>query len=109
MAHLSSVNMRIQFNALRWLPGARLYGEQGALPGGLSRNRAYFEQWAHIEGSVDDVGEALLYDPQTSGGLLMAVPFDSVGLLLAELTSAGELATVIGDVSPGDGQIFIVS
>ncbi len=109
MAHLSGVNMRIQYTALHWLPGARLYGERGAFAGGLSRNRAYFEQWVHIEGRLDDVGQALLYDPQTSGGLLMSVSPDTAQALFDDLTSAGEVASIIGDVTAGDGQVLVVS
>jgi selenide,water dikinase len=109
MAHLSGVNLRIQHNALQWLPGARLYGEQGAFAGGLSRNRAYFEQWVHFEGSLDAVWQALLYDPQTSGGLLMAVSSDSVRTLLDEMATAGEVASIIGDVTIGDGQVLVSS
>jgi selenide,water dikinase len=108
MAHLSGVNLRIQYSALHWLPGARLYGEQGAFAGGLSRNRAYFEQWVHFEGIVDDVGQALLYDPQTSGGLLMAVSPGSVRTLLDEMARAGEAASIIGTVTTGDGQVLVL-
>jgi selenide,water dikinase len=107
MAHLSGVSLRIHYNDLQWLPGAQRYAEIGAVPGGTSRNRAYFEQWVQIASDVDDTGEVLLYDPQTSGGLLMSVSSDRAPALTDQLVAAGEVASVIGEVIPGDGQVFV--
>lgn len=109
MAHLSGVNLYIQYSTLHWMPGARSYGEQDIFPGGMSRNRTYFEGWIHFDKGIDDVAQQLLFDPQTSGGLLMVVAPDAAEPLRDELTSAGEIAGIIGEVSPGDGQVFVVS
>jgi selenide,water dikinase len=107
MAHLSRVNLRIQFGRLQWLPGAQVFAENGAIPGGTSRNRAYFEQWVLLEANLDDVDQTLLYDPQTSGGLLMSVPGDRASALVDQLVAAGEVASVIGEVIPGDGHVIV--
>ncbi len=108
MAHLSGVNLHIQHKALQWLPGAREYAERHIFPGGTGRNRTYFEQWVHFDDEVDGVAQQLLFDPQTSGGLLMAIESNKAEMLCDHLTNIGEIAAVIGDVSPGDGQVIIV-
>jgi len=109
MAHLSGVNLHIQHKALHWLLGAREYAERDIFPGGTGRNRIYFEQWVRFDKDVDDVVQQLLFDPQTSGGLLMAIEPDKAETLCNQLTNVGEIAAIIGDVSPGDGQVIIVS
>jgi selenide,water dikinase len=109
MAHLSRVNLHIEYRALRWLTGARNYAEQGIFPGGLGRNRTYFEKWMQFEDDIDDISRQLMYDPQTSGGLLIAIEADKAETLCDRLTHAGEIAAIIGTVSAGDGQIIILS
>jgi selenide, water dikinase len=109
MAHLSGVNLHIHHEAVQWLGGARTYAEQGIFPGGMSRNRIYFEQWVHFDNNVDDVVQQLLFDPQTSGGLLMGIEAGKAEALCDQLSKAGEIAAIIGDVRLGDGQIIIVS
>ncbi len=55
---------------------------------GLKANRRYFEPQVEYISSLDEAHRALLYDPQTSGGLLLLVPEDAVGGLLADLPAA---------------------
>jgi len=59
---------------LRFLPGALEYARQGAVPGGLKNNREFavcaVETLRELPREIED----LLYDPQTSGGLLIALP-----------------------------------
>lgn len=109
MARLSNVDLHIENHALNWLLGALAYGEQGLFPGGMKRNRSYFTQWAVFDESMDEVSQDLLFDPQTSGGLLMAVPPHRADSLCAELQGAGENAAIIGEVGPGKGRVFITS
>jgi selenide,water dikinase len=108
MAHLSRVNLQIQHKAVQWLPGAHEYAQQGTFPGGTGRNRIYFEQWVRCSDDVDEVVQQLLFDPQTSGGLLMAIEPDKADVLCSQLTDTGEIAAIIGDVSLGNGQVIIV-
>ena len=57
----------------------------------------------------DDPAELALYDPQTSGGLLIAVPSEKHAWLLAELEAAGVTAWTVGTTLPGDaGSIELV-
>jgi selenide,water dikinase len=107
MAHLSGVDLHIEFGSLEWLPGARDYGEQGIFPGGTGRNRAYFNEWIYFDEGVTEVEQQLLFDPQTSGGLLMAVSADKAQDLHDNLNQLGDLARLIGDVSHGTGCVYI--
>lgn len=107
MAHLSSADFVIQFSELRWYPGAVEYAETDFIPGGLYRNQEYFSQWVRLEGDFVEWQKLLLYDPQTSGGLLMAAAADKADMLLQDLRTAGETAAVIGTVVAGHGNLII--
>ncbi len=67
MALGSGVTLEIERTRLQFLPGAEEYAAAGSLPGGLARNREFV--LPEVEGEAD----SLLYDPQTSGGLLIAM------------------------------------
>ena len=73
----------------------------------MHRNREYYKQWVDLKRPLEFWQEYLLYDPQTSGGLLMAVAPDQAPDLLARLMQANEPAALIGSVEPGDGRILI--
>jgi selenide,water dikinase len=74
MAMASQVTLEIDAASIEFLPGAVEYAEQGALPGGLKNNRAFAECAVTVKGEINEAVLALLYDPQTSGGLLISVP-----------------------------------
>jgi len=70
MAIASRVTIEIDPRAVRFLPGALEYARQGAIPGGLKNNREFVAGCVSGQSEFDD----LLYDPQTSGGLLFTLP-----------------------------------
>lgn len=70
MAIGSKVTIEIDASRVRFLDGAQEYAAAGAIPGGLNNNREFVESCVESAGAVDP----LLYDPQTSGGLLIALP-----------------------------------
>jgi selenide, water dikinase len=74
MAMASGVTLEIDAASIEFLPGAVEYARQGTLPGGLNNNRAFAECAVAVRGTVDELLLTLLYDPQTSGGLLISVP-----------------------------------
>jgi selenide,water dikinase len=108
MAHLSEVDFRIAYSTLHWLPGAEDYGAQGIFPGGMWRNREYFEQWVEFEVDLTENQQNLLFDPQTSGGLLIAVAPEKAQPLQDELKSEGVQVCIIGEVQHGIGKIHVV-
>jgi selenide,water dikinase len=73
MALASNVTLEIATDQLRFLPGAVDYARQGALPGGLKNNRDFASCAVEALRELPREIEDLLYDPQTSGGLLIAL------------------------------------
>jgi selenide,water dikinase len=101
MAHLSLVDFRIDMDKLPWLPGAIGYGQAGAFPGGMARNLDYYSRWVTFGEGVSLLMQDMLWTPETSGGLLVAVAPEMV-----ELFRKGcETAVVIGEVLEGSGYI----
>jgi selenide,water dikinase len=90
MALGSKVTIEIDPKAVRFLPGAVEYAKAGAIPGGLHNNRE-FAAWC-VEGSSEF--EDLLYDPQTSGGLLIALPERDAAQLELKLPDAYRIGQV---------------
>lgn len=109
MAAAGKVDFAISFSALLWLSGVIEYAEQDIFPGGKGRNRDYFEQWVRFDIDLDEYQQDLLFDPQTSGGLLIAVDSANSDELVRELNKTGDLARIIGEVQSGDGQLIITA
>lgn len=109
MARLSNVDFQLDFARLPWLPGTMEYAEAGVFPGGMGRNRDCFARWIALDSALQEYQESLLYDPQTSGGLLMSVARESAEDLLRELASVGVDARDIGAVVAGSGVIAVTS
>jgi selenide, water dikinase len=84
MALASDVTIEIDSQRIQFLPGAVEYAQTGAIPGGLKNNREFVIEC--VEGSSEF--EDLLYDPQTSGGLLIALPESDAGRYLKRCASA---------------------
>jgi selenide,water dikinase len=74
MAVASSVTLEIDAGAMRFLPGAPDYARAGAIPAGLKNNREFASCAVAVRRELPAEIEALLYDPQTSGGLLISLP-----------------------------------
>ena len=90
MALASKVTIEIDPRAVRFLPGAIEYARQGAIPGGLKNNREFASSCVEGSSEFDD----LLYDPQTSGGLLIALPEQDAALLEGKLPEAYRIGRV---------------
>jgi selenide,water dikinase len=73
MAMASGLTYEVEVDAVRFLPGAVEYARQGAIPGGLKNNREFVSSIVEKRRELPEEIEALLYDPQTSGGLLMTL------------------------------------
>ncbi len=74
MALAGGVTLEIETARIGFLPGALDYARQGAIPGGLKNNREYASCDVDVVKVPEPEVETLLYDPQTSGGLLVALP-----------------------------------
>ena len=92
----SGVGVDLDVAAVPALPFARDYAAAGLSPGGTKRNRDFAGCLVDGLDSLPPDDAALLFDPQNSGGLLMAVPPGEVDSLLRRLVSDGVRAAVIG-------------
>jgi len=101
MAEQSGVAIRIRLGDLPVLPGALRYAAADMVPGGAERNAEYYGRSTDLAPGLDPARQALLWDPQTSGGLLAAVHPDAVDALLERFGREGVGATVIGGVFEG--------
>lgn len=106
MAHASGVQFRIQRDHLPVLDGALELAGQGSIPGGTARNRDYLRDKVLFTEDLSPEWDALLFDPQTSGGLLMAVPHAKLDTLIKELDTRAVAHWKIGNVVEGAG-IFV--
>jgi selenide,water dikinase len=106
----TQIGMTIEAGALPLLPEVTAYAEMGLLPAGLHRNRAFREEQIEFGGSVPQPLQDILFDPQTSGGLLVALPEKQGAVLMKQLAQAGiERAAIVGQVTTGrPGRLTVV-
>ncbi len=89
MAVGSTVSIRIDHERLAYLPGAIDAAQAGFVSGGLKNNREFLEGCVEFSPNVPDEVRTLLYDPQTSGGLLVAVAPEAADTLMSLLERRG--------------------
>jgi selenide, water dikinase len=100
LAQASGVALEFDVGKVPLLPGAREAVAEGHVPGGLVANRAYLEEWVQVESGVGSSHE-LLYDPQTSGGLLIVVAAEDTLQLSDALQRRNEPVYPVGRVVEG--------
>jgi len=98
MALASNVSLRLHAGSLPLLEGALECVRAGHIPGGLNANREFAECVVNYGDEIPEDTKTLLFDPQTSGGLLIAVVEDRSVELQEALNSAGVTAVEIGEV-----------
>jgi len=104
MAAGSEVTIVLESTTLPLLPGAVNLAEEGHLTGGCRRNRAYLEDKVVVDPSVRPGLVEISFDPQTSGGLLIALPQADAPRLVSELQASGvTAATIVGYAVPHRG------
>jgi selenide,water dikinase len=103
MAEKSGVQLRFSLAKLPFLDGALEYADQWLFPAGTCSNeRAYQDHVTFAPEIVEEV-QQLLYTPETSGGLLVAVPRHKLEALLPLFQEAGHPCWVVGEVVEGEG------
>ena len=103
MAEASAVSLKLSFAEIPFISCARKYAEMGCFPGGTFDNKKHFESKIKFSDSIDEPNQMLLFDPQTSGGLLLGVPPEKLDMFLARAREMGQAAWVIGRVETGAG------
>ena len=99
MVSASSVSVRVNVEAIPYMEEALAYARMGLVPAGAYRNREHSQAYVNI-GDVEEAYTDVLYDPQTSGGLLASVPKKYAERILCELrqVNTGTKSAVIGTV-----------
>src|SRR5690606_19876601 len=95
MADGSGLTAEIDYARVPRLPGVEYYLEQGCVPGGTQRN---FDSYGERIGALDEAHKQLLCDPQTSGGLLVAVAPEGKAEFLAVAAELGLTLEPIGEL-----------
>jgi selenide,water dikinase len=109
LASASGVRLRIHAGRLPILPGVEAAIAAGCLTRGDASNRLYAGARATIAPSVPKVREHAVFDPQSSGGLLIAVAPDEADALVRELREGGDVpAVVVGEIVPGDAGLEFI-
>lgn len=103
MADQSALALHVTVGNVPVLPGARRYASAGFTPGGTQRNADYFTARVTFGSSVTGEDRLILFDPQTSGGLLAAIDPMSLAQAESALTSAAVRYAVIGHAESGAG------
>jgi selenide, water dikinase len=98
--HIEAVSLQIDHTAIRYLPGAEQAAREGFLPGGLKNNRDFLGDCVGFAETVPQEFRDLLLDPQTSGGLLIAVAPEFGNDALEVLDRHGVSARRIGVAIP---------
>jgi selenide,water dikinase len=99
MASASGVGLKMPFNRIPFLSGVQKYADQWIFPGGASDNRLHFEPHVQFAGEITEVQRMQLFDPQTSGGLLLSVPAAEMDGFLAKADQIHQPVWQIGEVT----------
>lgn len=103
MAESSNVQLQIEFDKLPFLSGAKKYAKEGIFPGGAFDNKKHFESYVTFDEKLDEPSQMLLFDPQTSGGLLLGVPKEKLSDFKKKAEESNQQVWVIGEAVAGKG------
>ena len=99
MAQGSNCTIHIRVDNVPYHPEALELASMGLIPAGAYRNREYAQAGVAVRGSISLAMQDILYDPQTSGGLLFAISPEEAGTCLAELRQSTPNAAIVGYVT----------
>lgn len=103
MARASGVRFRLGFDRIPFISCARKYAEQWTFPGGSSDNRLFYGEHVRFEAGISEMEQMLLFDAQTSGGLLLSLPAGKVPAFEKRAAELQQPVWVIGQVEDGQG------
>jgi len=103
MASSSGVGFRLAYDHIPFVSCARKYAQGWNFPGGAADNRLYFQAFVRFASHIGEMEQMLLFDPQTSGGLLLAIPPEKFGAFQARAAQTGLPLWEIGEAVSGEG------
>ena len=108
MAQGSDCTIHIQVDRVPYHPEALELASMGLIPAGAYRNREYAQAGVAVRGNISLAMQDILYDPQTSGGLLFAIPPEEVDACLSQLKQTIPNAAIIGYVTEKEASSIIL-
>lgn len=106
MSKASGTALHFDFGSIPFIKGARKYAGMGTFPGGAFDNQRFYSPEVQFASSVEEADRMLLFDPQTSGGLLLGVPASKLEAFLVRARELDQPAWEIGSVQSGRG-VFV--
>ena len=103
MAQASHTRLRSHYSQIPFVSCAQKYAQQWTFPGGAADNRLYFGSQVTFADRITEMEQMLLFDPQTSGGLLLAVPAEQAGTFMDRAGALNQPAWIVGEVLEGEG------
>jgi selenide,water dikinase len=103
MAEASGVGLRVSHDKVPLTRGARRYAAEWIFPAGSFDNRLYFGRHVRFDPDIDEPTQMLLFDAQTSGGLLLAVPGEKLEAFFERAAEVGLVLWEVGEVVEGEG------
>ena len=103
IAKHSGVQLKIEFNKLPFIEGAKKYAEEWLFPGGSCKNETCYKKDISFVKDISKEMQMLLYTPETSGGLLAAIAVERLEELLDNFKKNNEQCWVVGEVKKGKG------
>jgi selenide, water dikinase len=103
VTNASGIALHIEYSKIPFLSGARDYAEKGIFPGGAFDNKKHFEGNVRFDEKLSEPAQMLLFDPQTSGGLLLGIPREKLDKFQNRASELGQAVWVIGEVRAGKG------
>jgi selenide,water dikinase len=103
LASASGVRLQMEFGRIPFLSCAHKYAAQWTFPGGTADNRQHYSPHVTFAAGIDETSQMLLFDAQTSGGLLLALPAEKESAFLARAAEISQPVWVIGKVTEGAG------
>ena len=103
MADASKVSLFIENSKLPLLSGANGYAQKGIFPGGAFDNLKHYGSKVRFDPALGEPAQMLLFDPQTSGGLLLGVPQEKLAAFMKRAEELSQPVWEIGEVRKGKG------
>ena len=93
------IGIEFDFDSIPFFPGVMDFLKKKVFPGGLGRNRDFYSPMVEFKGRIPDYKRNILFDPQTSGGLLIALSPEASEKMVKRLRKTGVTgATIVGKV-----------
>lgn len=103
VASRSGARLRLNFDALPFVHGAKSLAEAGQFPGGAGRNESAYRPHVTFANGISASMQKLIFTPETSGGLLISLPPEEVASFQARCAALNQPVWIIGEVLDGEG------